>query len=202
MANKRFDWQTLKEGLTKREILIALILLFAAVVLLLVSMIPVYTLYSGSENLNLQEPYINPPEGVGSNFHVLESNITLTSRDGVSLLDLYALFGSNYTLLKTVYLLDNAGDTVDLESETPFLFVNVTSTSAERIEYRYLVWGYHYPYLLLALPGSLLAFVGIVAGLIGTFVFVAEKAARQRMEEKFSKVKTTCIASRQHNVLA
>lgn len=192
MANKGFDWQTLKEGLMKREILIALTLLSAAIIMLIVSMLPAYDVYIKSGELDLPEPYdpyIHPPEEVMDNFHVSESNISLTSYNGNSLLDLYRDHQSNFTLLEKVYLQNSTERTVDLQSEAPILFVNITSTSANRLEYKYVVLGYRYPYLLLALPGSLLALIGIVLALMGTFIFVAEQAEHRKIEANSQKRK-------------
>jgi hypothetical protein len=185
VADKRFHWRDLGESIFTRETLTALLLLFTAVVMSIFSMLPVYHTHVRSNEFDLQLPFscaIDPPnEAIG--LHVVTSNLSLTSHDGKCLLHLYNMSGPHLTLLEQTSLEDNIEKTVDLQNQTPSLFLNVTNTEPlfppPSISFRYTVWGYEYPFLLLALPATFIGLAGAAMALIGSFKIIAERASRK-----------------------
>jgi hypothetical protein len=189
MAVRCSNRSLLKEALLKREMLLALLLLSAAIITLIISISPAYKAYVESGQLDLTETLesdVYPPEEAMSNFCILESNLRLTVYYGDAVLDVYT---SNLSLLKSVYLVNEIEDTVDLGIEIPVLFVNVTFASGNRLEYEYAVLGYCHPYSLLAIPGTFLAFVGIALGLVRTFIVIRERASHRGKTEEILKRK-------------
>lgn len=184
-TRERFDWRVVK-SVFRREILLALLLLFGAMLMSIVSMLPAYHLHVKSNEFYLQQPInqtIYPPEEASGDLHVLESNLSLTPHDGDCLLRLYSVSKSNLTLIEELHLQNNTARIVDLQGETPVLFLSITFPSPS-LSYKYTIWGYNYPYLLLALPAAFVGLAGAAVALIESFKLIAERTSPQTAKLK------------------
>ncbi len=180
MTHKRFDWNGVK-SIFRREILLALLLLFGAALMSIVSMLPAYHMRVKSNEFYLQQRInrtIYPPEEAIGELHVLESNLSLTPHNGDCSLRLYSVSKSDLTLIEKLHLQNNNERIVDLQSETPVLFLNITSPSRS-LSYKYTIWGCDYPYLLLALPATFMGLAGAAMAFIGSLKLIAERMSRK-----------------------
>lgn len=185
MTCKKFGWGDVR-SIFRREILLASLLLFGAVLMSIVSMLPTYYKYIESNEVYLQLPFnctIHPPQEAISHLHVVRSNLSLLCQNGECSLHLYSVSKSNLTLLEQLHLGNNTESTMDLRTQTPILFLNVTYTFPSfpppSLSYKYTVWGYNYPYLLLALPATFIGLAGAAIALIGCFKLMAERIGRK-----------------------
>lgn len=186
------------KGIFRGEILLALLLLFSAILMSIVSMLPAYYMYMESDEFCLKFPFnctLHPPEEATGQLHIVRSNLSLMSHNGECLLHLYNMSKSNLTLLEQVHLGNNTERTVDLQSQTPLLFLNVTyafpSFPPPSLSYKYRILGYNYPYLLLALPATFIGLAGAATALIGSFKLIAERTSHKSPKKRSWQFKET-----------